>query len=130
MPKVKLIKYLDHLISEINIHAKDKEITNDELLRFSREFQKFRLLVKASRSLPQFLKDELLEIKFNYDLSKIRKRNFLFLLKLVFTGMYHVQINKIEHEKRASELFEVLGSLKRVYNKALYIKDIDDCFLR
>ncbi len=129
MARVTLIKYLQHLISEINLHERDQEITDDEMIRFSSELKKFRLLIKNSDDLPQFLKDELLPIDFHYDLPKVRKRNFLFLFKLFFTAPYHVRMKTIEHEKRLSELLDVAGDLKRVYNKALYIQDIDKCYI-
>lgn len=129
MAKTTLIKYLEYLIAEINHHVTDKQATDDELIRFSAEFKKFRSLIEKSENLPPFIKAELLRIDFCYDISKTRKRNFLFILKLIFTAPYYAHMNKVEQEKRVSELLDAFGDLKRVYNKVLYIQDINKCYI-
>jgi len=112
------IKYLDYVSEECNRHLKDGQVTDDELVHFIIELDRFKDKCVSSQ-LPDELNSKILDLKISYTIKGVERGTWYLIAAFATFGSWAILIHMRQQSKRKQILNEIKFDTSRLSS---YIK--------
>lgn len=107
------IKYLDYVAGECSRHLKDGRVTDDELVNFIIELERFKEKCLISQ-LPEELKSRIADLKLSYTIKGVERGTWYLVAAFVTFGAWAILIHARQQAKRKQILNEIKFDTQRL----------------
>ncbi len=108
------IKYLDFVSEECNRHSKDGRLSDDELVNFIIELDRFKEKCRISSQLPSELRQKIEELNINYTIKGVERGAWYLIAAFATFGSWAGVIHMRQQSKRKQILDEIKFDTSRL----------------
>src|SRR5690606_13888309 len=107
------IKYLDYVAEECERHLKDGKVTDDELVNFIIELERFKEQCLNSQ-LPEEIKSKISELHISYTIKGVERGTWYLIAAFATLGSWAILIHMRQQSKRKQILNEIKFDTSRL----------------